>query len=67
MISYFSKGRKAHELGLSPSLCRLTGMDREEWMSGYKSYKPTKTEVFSVDELREQFDKNHLKIKEDGI
>ena len=63
MISCFSKGMKAASLGLDSSLCRLEGADRDEWMNGYKAYKPTKTDIFSVDEISEDFARKHFKTE----
>lgn len=60
MISYFTKGKKAAELGFGTSLCMLEGQAREEWMLGYKAFKPTKTEFFDIDTIRDEFESKHF-------
>lgn len=60
MITNFEKGRTAARLGFGTSLCMLKGKDKEEWMQGFKSYKPQKENPFDSDAVGEAFARKHF-------
>jgi hypothetical protein len=64
-MTFFDRGYMAARMGSPANMCRLEGAARIEWMQGFRSYTPQKTEIIDIVELGEIFAETHFKAKED--